>query len=382
MSGSVTGDLCGDGSGVRVQTPEFARCGWSVCQVAHVGDGEGTITVAMHGPLPGRVQEVPLAELYAFFMAVSHALPPITYWSDCQFVVDGFKAGREGTTKGCHAHADLWKRVWDKIDDVGLADDQGNPLIRVLKVKAHTSRRAVAQGTIKQWQQDGNRHADATARRGAAMHPVDEEVLRKHEHALKYSTFIAKYIGRILARIHRGPYDAAPMRQRGSQVSPGPRRRKVRTKNVYKHTLAFRDDGLFACWSCGAIARSEVNLTRRPCLRNDNLHSHTLWSLNGGRTIFCARCGCRSTQRLKQLKGPCKGKPSSPSMGIVLRDLKLGKNPGSKTSLGPPMPFVGRSPPGCVAVSLEGNAALLDVDTQIGQLFSTRGFFGEAPADA
>ena len=93
-TGAVTGDICGDGSGRDVQVAEFRRCGWSVCQVAHQGDGAGAVVASCYGPLPGFVQEVPKSELYGFFMTLKLALPPVHYHTDCKWVVDGFRAGR------------------------------------------------------------------------------------------------------------------------------------------------------------------------------------------------------------------------------------------------------------------------------------------------
>ena len=75
--GCLTGDICGDGSGLGGTEAMLRRCGYSVCQVLHdnAGDDEGVITGSLSGALPGVIQEVPLAELYGLYMALRHALP-------------------------------------------------------------------------------------------------------------------------------------------------------------------------------------------------------------------------------------------------------------------------------------------------------------------
>ena len=58
-----------------------------------------------------------------------------------------------------------------------------------------------------------------------------------------------------------------------------------------------------------------------------------MWSLNGARTIFCTRCGCRTTERMELLKKPCRGAPT-PSLEPILANLKRGRIPGKKDANG------------------------------------------------
>ena len=44
----------------------------------------------------------------------------MTFHTDCKYVRDGFLSGRHATTHCKHTYADLWRKVWDAIEDVGL----------------------------------------------------------------------------------------------------------------------------------------------------------------------------------------------------------------------------------------------------------------------
>ena len=105
-----------------------------------------------------------------------------------------------------------------------------------------------------------------------------------------------------------------------------------------------------ACWACCKIARCEVNLRKRPCLKRSAISSHTIWSLNNGKTVFCARCGCRSTQRVKLLRKVCRRAPANPSMARLLSDLRKGYVPRVGYA-GPPIPAADRVVPGTATVA-------------------------------
>ena len=66
--------------------------------------------------------------------------------------------------------------------------------------------------------------------------------------------------------------------------------------------------------------------------------SHSLWTV--GRFTFCAKCGARSSQRVRLLKGECPRAPTSASTARNLRLLKEGRDPTLAGS-----PFLGRPVP-------------------------------------
>ena len=61
-----------------------------------------------------------MAEAFALLMFLSHAsLPPYSFLSDCSWVVESFGKGRWETTGSQHVGADVWSRIWDRVDDLG-----------------------------------------------------------------------------------------------------------------------------------------------------------------------------------------------------------------------------------------------------------------------
>ena len=358
------GDVCGDGSGRDVQVAEFRRCGWSLCQVAHQGDGAGAIVASCYGPLPGHVQEVPKSELYGLYMTLVHAIPPVHYHTDCKWVVDGFHAGREGTVKGHHTHADLWCQVWDKVDDIGRLDADGNPNIRVSWIKGHTTQRSVAEGKIKEWQRDGNRHADKQARAGAAAHPRNAAAVTKYNKSCIVSVMIAKFAARISARVHKGMYDATPDRRAKTFFLP--RKKRAPKESCARHSI--RSIGShFVCWNCGSAAATKENLLRKPCVKQES-QRHVLWQL--GDFIFCTRCGGRTSARVRLLRKKCCGKPTSATTANTLKLLKKGRLPGKCGWVGRPTPVPWDTPRG-------DNATCPPCVDPIAECLFTPGLIGE-----
>ena len=332
------GDLCGDGSGRWGEVTGLRRCGWSVCELRVAGDF-GVVVKTLHGPLPGPVQEVPRAELFALLAALRHSgAHPVRYWTDCRFVVDGFRAGRAGTTQGVHVHADLWKQVWD------IVEDRGEDSVRVDWCKGHATRKAVVEGKILEWQRVGNGAADAAAKEGAALHPsvqgvYDREMLRQRSVAL-----VARFLARINLRVHKvGPYDASPDRSakyRDKELV----KRKAKERQVideYPHNEAQIGANAWICYDCGGLQRSRRALLATPCGPTVTPEGkHTIWRV--GQYVFCIKCGHWSNQRISKLRARCNGSPSSQSAKRVLdTKLKRGFGPYAKDKdwLGVPQPL-------------------------------------------
>ena len=330
---ALSGDLCGDGSGMNVTVAEFRRCGWAVCQVMHQGDGYGTVVASIHGALPGFEQEVPRAELYGLYKALTLGLAPIHYHTDCKFVSDGFCAGPAGTTRGCHMFADLWRLVWAAVEDIGLIGADGVPQVRVSWIKGHSSRKAVAEGKIKEWQRTGNFHADRYAKIGASLHNSFTALITKHDRAVRSCMYLSRFIGRISVRVHKSFPDAAPDRR--AQACAG--RRPARTpKEAVRHLHQTSTSGkLIVCWKCGQASSNLTLLGKRPCKSIEDA-KHVLWRI-GDELYFCTRCGSRSSKRVRLLKDPCLGAPKSSTTSRTLRDLKRGILPGKRWG-GMPVP--------------------------------------------
>jgi hypothetical protein len=167
---------------------------------------------------------------------------------------------------------------------------------------------------------------------GAKFHPQFDDVVLKHDRAVKLCVLISKYIGRTLVLINKGPYDAAPDRRPGAWRRRGQAGRVKRARQPKGHVTQMFN-GLVVCWRCCSAARSLSALERRPCQGIAHEKGHSLWSLDLGRTIFCTRCGCRTTERMKLLKKQCRGAPT-PSLEPILANLKRGRIPGKKDDKG------------------------------------------------
>eukprot|EP00973_Karenia_brevis_P082914 11497505-Karenia_brevis.AAC.1 len=86
------------------------------------------------GPLPGALQLVPIAELFAFMMYLRHAVPvegAYHYVTDCAYVRESFLKGEAAMCNGWSAHCDVWREAFRIINDIGYS------LIYVHKTKAH-----------------------------------------------------------------------------------------------------------------------------------------------------------------------------------------------------------------------------------------------------
>ena len=107
LNATFSGDICGDGSGLHVQTAAYKRCGWAACKVVHNEEGPGIVTQSFYGPLPGLHQDVPKSELYGFYMVLLTGTLPINCHTDCSFVSDGYALGPKVTCRSDCPFADL-----------------------------------------------------------------------------------------------------------------------------------------------------------------------------------------------------------------------------------------------------------------------------------
>ena len=71
--------------------------------------------------LPGFLKEVPIAELFAFVMAITHSfansIGQFTFHTDCKWVIDSFEAGWTRCTVAMHVRVALWRRLFRLVDD-------------------------------------------------------------------------------------------------------------------------------------------------------------------------------------------------------------------------------------------------------------------------
>ena len=127
--GVFTGRVLLDGSGLRGRCTRRRRCGFAVVML----DNADAVVGILYGALPGPVQSVAAAELWALRALLRHCMPPLDVASDCRFVVDGMAAGPAATTQATQVHAGIWRAVWREVAEIG-AD-----VIHIRKVPAHAT---------------------------------------------------------------------------------------------------------------------------------------------------------------------------------------------------------------------------------------------------
>ena len=94
-------------------------------------------------------------ELRAIEEALRRALPPLTIYTDSSAVADGFKEGAQWCCNAGRDGADIWRRIWARVEEFGT--------LQILKVKAHTTAKDVQEGLIEPMRQAGNSAADVFA---------------------------------------------------------------------------------------------------------------------------------------------------------------------------------------------------------------------------
>ena len=127
----------------------------------------GQLEHGCYGPLPGPIQTVPRAELHAICEALARTVGPIRIHTDHKPTVDGLLHGREWACCPTRVNADLWRRVWFLLDDLGGL----GPQVQVVWVKAH-------QGDVS-LDARGNNWADTVAKLGAAEHEIDKATIKE-----------------------------------------------------------------------------------------------------------------------------------------------------------------------------------------------------------
>ena len=88
------------------------------------------------------------------------AEPPLTVWVDNKGVVDGWGRGRTWCCAAARPAADLWRRLWFLVEDIGSDN------IAIRKCKGHATQADVDAGRSTAFLRTGNGHADHFAGRG------------------------------------------------------------------------------------------------------------------------------------------------------------------------------------------------------------------------
>jgi ribonuclease HI len=336
---SFTGNGFTDGA-MRGRAPKTARrAGWAAVLV----DDDGLMDAGLYGTCGDRFPTAHRAELRGVVEILRHALPPLTIWTDCQGVVDGWLSGPTWCCSSARAAADLWRELWWIVDDIG-----GTSGIQVRKCKGHATDEDVASGKSSIFLRAGNDHADYFAGRGVDIE--DEEVPSQVQ---RQSYLVAKRWYLWLARLTAEglPVDTQPR----YAVEEKPLRVPVALRPFVLHPTQPHTfvEGV-AKWECAICLRhtaivagrlAKQRLAHTACEGSASTRAtaaagcidvgsfgrgHNLYA--SGKLVWCFVCGSYGQTQLKELRTPCNG-PAVGTRKYILSRLKRGLHPAAKTPL-------------------------------------------------
>jgi hypothetical protein len=304
VSNRLDGPAWGDGSTKHQDQIRQARSGWGVAQVVP-NAAAFTTFASVCGPLPGPIQTTPAAEAYALLAYLRLVgLPPYDYAADNQWVVDSWLGGRAHCTGGTHVHADIWRAIFDKTDDLGGVDN-----IVVRKVKGHATQRGITNGKSTKIDRAGNNAADEAAKAGRRMHPYDETAWKRVARMTELVNFVAKFQARLAVRLaERGWPDTTARGQWRGATRERQQLRRQREANSGGHHLHQQQDGRWRCMVCLRSAASTGGLRQHQCTPGTR---HRIF--DAGALVFCSCCGAYSRTRARGLLGECRGAKSTPA---------------------------------------------------------------------
>lgn len=343
---SFTGDVFTDGA-LRGGGPVRARrSGWAAVLVS----SSGHVIEGLYGTCPDAFPSSLRAELWAVLQMLVIAIPPFTVWTDSAGVVDGWHRGRVWCCASCRPAADLWRKIWWRLDDMGCDG------IDIRKVKGHATEADVEAGRSTPWERECNDHADHFAKRGVevaeAQLPSDSLRARYREARAWYS-WLAELIGHWPADTQDRSTQRAEAARRPAPPNEGAVRNisSLQVHEALPHELG-EVEGSLRCSKCGkgtclsqdwghikgfakgkclgttrqrvldAAARSRLDSTR------DAL-GHVLYQ--SGNLTWCWKCGHWGVVRPRKLLESCCGISTQHSQ---LKRLKDGYHPLSKAPLG------------------------------------------------
>jgi hypothetical protein len=147
---SFTSHGYGDGSRIYLCGPGTARAAFAIIQLG--GDRINPIIInCLMGPLDYPIQDIQPAELTAFLFFICNTSDDkvLIFYTDCEWVLNGFETGEFGTTQAAHVLADIWRKVWRALSKRKFP-------ISVKKVKAHTKSACLSLGSTDFLHREGN----------------------------------------------------------------------------------------------------------------------------------------------------------------------------------------------------------------------------------
>ena len=173
----------------------------------------------------------------------------------------------------------------------------------VRKVKAHSTKRDLSNGTVGCTDKFGNDKADGYAKAGARMHPTNAEAEERVARTESATAMMCRFLVKMHGRANKAAIDTTP-REKRRQMKGVVRSVRLRgAKPGHCHTVVC-DKRRARCTSCWRSARTKAGLDKRPCTPG---LAHTV-VVRGG-VVQCMRCGCYSSGAAVNLLKRCRGIP-------------------------------------------------------------------------
>ena len=230
----ASGTIYVDGS-YKGQHWRSARAAWSAVHI----DAEGVWRWTYSGALQERHVSSFRAELTAVYEVLRIALGRVCIYCDNLEVVKGVEKGKTYCTAAAREGADLWRRIWRIMDEIGDS-------VAVRWIPGHTTWINVLEGKITPHQHVGNDMADKAAKEARAW----AEGLAPNK---AYGTQVRKaraWYKWILDFVTAWPYKENSNHEGGEEKEREGRRREERdTSSNIRHEI-WRIEGELKCRRC------------------------------------------------------------------------------------------------------------------------------------
>ena len=341
------------GGGAHNAYPALRRCGIGIAFTQQDDDcytlplQEQLLIWGAYSPLPGHLQTVTRAELFAIVIVVKNASGSVTVVTDSKVNADAFAAGADFCDQT--ANSDLWRQLWALLREKGMQ-------LRVTWSKGHADNVDTFIGyNVSVRNLFGNLCADRLAGLGAdagQVYAQDAANLRWHYALVK------KVQARAVVIL------SATM-QKASSLIKQPRPSKLPRLTSAAHAMASSHrvtamSRSLHCYRClrqslptaegrkqflATMCNPDVNLQNTITLGNSKpiklpsdrivtignakLHpEHSLCVFKG--LYFCDRCGYNGSAKAQNLRGPCTARGEAAVRRVKL--LRRGKLPSGLAS--------------------------------------------------
>ena len=254
-TGAVASGVAYTDGSLNGSVPKARRAGW-----AYIVDDSESPPWGKYGTCHEQCPTVLRAELRALVEILRITVGPLDIFVDNAEVVEGVQRGRAWGCNPKRDGADLWRQVWDRLDEIG-------PGVRVCKVKAHLTFQDVLGGRIPWSNWIGNGIADAWAKAACdyAMRTAPTQWIHAEWH--KACTFY-RWAVRIAAEWRTDTEPTQPVDTPKSVPAPRPRRKRQLSADHRPHEI-WRSRNHAWCRACGI---------------------HCDWTTGGRPTVFARSC--------------------------------------------------------------------------------------------